>query len=157
MSIQEVLLGQFPPEIRTTDGEVLFVEHAYKEQLRQFAEVNAIPAVKRVDIWGLLLEEFLDTVHDGEDREKTLRTLETCGITRTEVKSIREAVSGVMISYNFHSMLCDWFHLGLYDVLSGYSGILTGDKFTLPVQEYAAFYKSAMVIAGKGKLLSNGA
>ncbi len=77
----------------------------------------------------------------------------TCGLTRVEVKRIREAVSEVMIDYNFKSMLWGWIYLGLYDLLNGYSGVLAGEKHKLFKEVFVNLYNEAMSIANKGILM----
>ncbi|MCJ8010790.1 hypothetical protein MUG84_03405 [Paenibacillus sp. KQZ6P-2] len=148
--IREALLDCFPPEIRTAAGEVLFVDAVYKDDLKQFALTNAIPVVKRVDTWGLLLEVFLDTEYSDESKEKDFQLLAACGISREEVNRIRHSVQDVMIAYNFKSMLWEWFHLGLYDLLSAYTGVLTGNGYKQGKKEFRKFYQDAMIIANKG-------
>lgn len=150
--INEILLDQIPPEIRTINGEVLFVEASFKDRLKEFAQCNQIPIASRVDTWGLILNEFLDTEFNKETKERVIHILESCGIRREEVEKLRETVREVMIAYNFESMLWEWVHLGLYDLLKGYSGILAEEKFKLPEEEFNEFYKFAMTIANKGIL-----
>ncbi|MFC4099107.1 hypothetical protein [Paenibacillus xanthanilyticus] len=151
--IREILPHAYPPEIRTVEGEVLFAEGVDAKALRAFAEQNDIPLVRRVDTWGLILEEFLDTALTSEEKEQTLRVLERCGISRLEAARIRRSVTDVMLAYNWTSLLWEWSHLNLYDVLRAYSGALTGDEFRLPAKEFEAFYREAMRIAEKGSLL----
>ena len=73
--------------------------------------------VDRIDIWGLLLDPFLDTEFSREQQEQTLQLRGRCGISSAEVEAIRARVEPAMISYNFDSMLWDWVHLGLTDIL----------------------------------------
>ncbi|WP_173216875.1 hypothetical protein [Paenibacillus alba] len=151
--ICEVLLDQLPPEIRTKAGDVIFVEALYKERLKKFAEINNIPMVRRIDTWGLILDEFLDTEFSEDSKERVFNMLEACGISREEVVSIRHSVHDVMIAYNFTSMLWEWVHLGLYDLLKAHSGVLTGDKYKLDKEDFKELYKNAVNIANKGILM----
>jgi hypothetical protein len=150
--ICEVLLNQIPPEIRTNEGEVIFIEANYKERLNQFALDNNISVISRIDTWGLILDEFLDTEFSEEIKDLVINKLETCGISREEVVMIRNSVKDVMIAYNFTSMLWEWVHLGLFDLLQAYSGILTGDNYKLNKEDFKEVYKNAMNIANKGTL-----
>ncbi|HEY7546795.1 MAG TPA: hypothetical protein VID27_18020 [Blastocatellia bacterium] len=151
-SIIEIDADAAPPEIRT-EREILFISATMKEELRRAASANAIPAVRRIDVWGLLLEPFLDTEFDREDKERTLRLLEESGILRDESVEIRRSVTRAMEAYNFDSMLWDWCHLGLADVLDAFRGVLSGPRHRLPPDEYEAFYWRAMEIARKGKII----
>lgn len=150
--IKEVLLNQFPPEIRTLDGEILFISAPYKEKLKIFAQNNNIPIVKRVDIWSLILEEFLDTEFSEEDRGSVFKILEDCGVNRDEVIRIRKSLQELMIAYNFKSMLWEWFHLGLYDLLQAYNGKLAGNNYKLNNREFKTIYWKAMELGNKGFL-----
>jgi hypothetical protein len=49
-----------PPEIRTLSGETLFASAVQNEELEQFCRASQIPVRKRPDIWGDLLEPFVD-------------------------------------------------------------------------------------------------
>jgi hypothetical protein len=87
---------------------VIFVEANYKERLKQFAHDNNISMVSRVDTWGLILDEFLDTEFSEEMKVRVFNILETCGFSREEVVMIRHSVQDMMRVYNFTSMLWEW-------------------------------------------------
>ncbi|WP_438448680.1 hypothetical protein [Gorillibacterium sp. sgz5001074] len=150
--IKEVLLKQMPPEVRTIGGEIIFVNATYKEQLEAFADYNVIPKVSRIDTWGLILDGFLDTEFSEEIKEKALKSLESCGITREECIAIRNSLKDLMIAYNFMSMLWDWVHIGHFDLLHAYNGELTGHKFKLGQEEFKEVYWETMKIGNKGML-----
>ena len=57
-----------PPEVHTVDGEILFVPAWQAEELRQAAEKNSIPLGSVFDVWGNILDEFLDTEFSEEDQ-----------------------------------------------------------------------------------------
>jgi len=154
--IREILLKQMPPEIRTHAGEILFVPQVYQSELQDFAIRNGIPFVDRVDTWGLLLEEFLDTEFSDDTKKRTLDLLHQNGVRYEETVSIRQSVRDVMIAYNFTSMLWEWVHLGLYDLLQAYCGKLSGDDYRLSKEDFADFYWMAMVIGEKGQRKSGG-
>jgi hypothetical protein len=103
-----------PPELRVA-GETLFVSATRKDELRRAAQAHGVPVVRRFDVWDLLLEPFLDTTFDADDEERTVELLERNGISREEAQRIREAVGKRVLAYN--SVLWDWVHLGMYDLL----------------------------------------
>lgn len=144
--IEEVMLNSFPPVVHTVQGEILFVGAPYKEELRHFAESHGIKTGNRMDVWGLILEVFLDTELDEATSEGIFGLLEQNGLSRSEVEEIRKSITDVMIAYNFGSMLWEWVHLGLDDLLRAYSGIMTGSKYKLDEAAFRDFYWKAMEI-----------
>lgn len=142
-----------PPEIRLKKGETLFVPAADRQELRNWCEKNAVPLIDRFDVWGLLLDPFLDTEFSPEQQEQTLQLLRLSDISPAEAAAIRARVEPAMISYNFDSMLWDWVHLGLTDILDAYSGKLAGPMHRLSPSKYQEFYTYAMEIASRAKPL----
>jgi len=138
--IKEINEKAAPPEIRTQQGEVLFIPATQKDDLVKFAEQNKLPVIHRFDIWDLLLEPFLDTEFKVEEKERTLRILEQNGVNQKECERIRAEVSDVMLLYNFSAGLWEWVHLGLADLLSAQGGTMTEPEFH-------KFYWDAMEIA----------
>lgn len=139
-----------PPEIRTVAGETLFISAEQKEELTQAATAAGLTIYRRVDVWDMLLEPFLDTEFSDEHEEQTLALLEKHGITRSETSSIRTSVAQKMLSYN--SIAWEWCHLGLYDVLlamkTPWDGLsLFGKRGT---KRYQSFYWHAMELADRG-------
>jgi hypothetical protein len=149
--ISEIDSDAAPPEIRTR-REILFIPATLKEELRRAADAHGVPTVKRIDVWDLLLEPFLDTEFDEEHKERSLLMLEECGISREESIEIRRFVRRAMEAYNFTSMLWDWCHLGLADTLDAHRGVLSGNSHRLRPDEYEAFYWRAMELALRGKI-----
>ena len=146
--IREVDPDANPAEVRI-DRETLFVDAALAEELRRAAAEHGVPIVRRVDVWDLLLEPYLDTELDAEHEERTLRLLEETGVPRAEALAIRARVGPRMLAYN--AMLWEWGSLGLFDLLHAYRGFLaTG----LPGRtgDFRAFYREAMEIAARGKV-----
>lgn len=143
-----------PPEVRTVDGETLFVDARQAADLWTACAAAGRPIVHRIDVWDLLLEPYLDTSFDAEDRERTLTTLERCGISRRESSEIRRRVGGTMLAYN--SVLWDWVHLGLYDLLTvtRRAPTLLTLRHRLSSRRYATFYRWAMEIADRGVVRS---
>lgn len=104
-----------PPEIRTLSGETLFVSAVQREELERFCLASQIPVRKRPDIWGDLLEPFVDTQPAPEYEAVTLSRLRQAGLTDTEIGQIRTQVGPLMLAYN--TVHWDWYHLGLADLL----------------------------------------
>lgn len=151
--IQEINSSAAPPEVWTKDGDILFIHATQKEELKAKAKEKNIPDISRMDVWDLILEPFLDTEFSEEHKERTLKLLEEQGIAREEVSRLRNELEGVMIAYNFDSMLWDWVHLGLSDVLDARMENLSGLRFKLSEEEFAEFYKDAIALARKGKVV----
>ncbi len=153
-AISEIDADAAPPEIRTS-REIFFIPATMKEELRRVAAHHGISTVKRIDVWDLLLEPFLDTEFTEEQQERSLKRLEECGIRREESTEVRRFVARAMEAYNFDSMLWDWCHLGLSDALDAFRGVLSGRRHRLSPRQYEAFYWRAMELARKGKVMSD--
>ncbi|GMX65514.1 hypothetical protein Elgi_47850 [Paenibacillus elgii] len=144
--ISEILITRCPPEVRLKSGEVLFVSAVHKESLELFAKSNKIPIVSRVDTWSFICEEFLDTEFSDEDKEKVYRLLENEGLDRNFVSETRQFLYIPMMAYN--SIMWDWAHLGLYDVLTAISGQFPyGEKVKFTEEAFHDFYWKAMKLA----------
>jgi len=48
-----------------------------------------------------------------------------------------------MMACNFKSMLWEWVHLGLFDLLNAHSGIMTGKRYKLEPDAFEEFYWKA--------------
>ncbi|KAB8142222.1 hypothetical protein F8S13_14615 [Chloroflexia bacterium SDU3-3] len=151
--VREVVIQAFPPEVRTRQGEVLFVEKASEAELVDAALQRGLPCVRRVDVWSLLLDPFLDTEFDDAVKAGTARTLAECGIAPDEQEAIRARFSALMISYNFDTMLWEWVHLGLYDLLYACDLAAAGGLRCGPPGDMAAIYWDAMRLAECGKVI----
>ena len=141
--IASVNTNAAPPEIHLHSGEIIFLYAPEKVKLQKWAARNQISERSQIDIWSLLLEPFLDTEMSETWQARCFAQLARCGIERSEVAAIRKSVSSAMMTYNFSTMLWEWVHLGLYDVLVAQSGYLKKDA-------YKAFYRDAMALAQKG-------
>lgn len=75
-AVLEVDPATSPPELRIA-GETLFVSAELREELARAAEAHGIPVVRRVDVWGMLLDPFLDTEFDEDDQERPQGTHQT--------------------------------------------------------------------------------
>ena len=142
-----------PAAIRTRNGELIFVPFQAEkddedQKLPSFYANNHIPIRKVTNIWGIINDPFLDTVHSEEFIEKGYALLENHGISRVECDALRQEVAARMLAYN--GILWEWVHLGLYDVLCASLGYLSGEKYRLSDKEFEEFYWRAMGIALKG-------
>ncbi|MGP4014856.1 hypothetical protein [Saccharopolyspora sp. 5N708] len=137
----------WPPEIRTTLGETLFVPHAQQQALEQFCQRNNIPRKHRPDTWSDLLEPFLDTWFDPEYERATDNRLREAGLSQEEVTEIRQRLTPLMEAYNFDSMLWEWVDLGLFDLLSASTGPLVKPSLQATLGNPAKLYAWAMRIA----------
>lgn len=138
--IKDVDLSKSPPEVRLKSGEILFISATQSKELEAFAARFRIAALNRVDVWADLLEPFLDTEFSLAEQEKTLRRLEEQGFSRREIASIRKTVKDPVLLYN--SVLWEWVHLGLFDVLEAVSRQTSAGRFE-------EFYWYAMEIANR--------
>lgn len=136
-AVQEMVPG-WPPEVRTRQGEVLFVSAEHEDALKAAVQAAGIPLVKRFDVWDMILTPFLDTEFDEATHEHILAMLEANGISREECQQLRARVAQPMLAYN--ALLWDWVHLGLYDLLLAHRPLLA-------TADFRAFYWEAMAIA----------
>ncbi|WP_336082427.1 hypothetical protein [Nocardia sp. SSK8] len=147
VEIRDVDPRGWPPEIRTVHGETLFVPRVDETELRAFCTANAIAVRTRPDIWSDLLEPFLDTWFDPEHERATEQRLQRAGLSSAQIVAIRQRVERAMMSYNFDSMLWDWVHLGLYDLLSAAAGVLARPEAAATLGDPVRLYGWAMRIA----------
>lgn len=139
-----------PPEVRIA-GETLFVSAELRDELARASETHGVPVVRRVDVWGMLLDPFLDTEFDDDVQERTLATLEENGIARAEAEAIRKRVSWAMLHHN--AMMWEWVHLGLWDLLEAHRNVWIRLLRGLTPGRWRAFYAWAMEIAGRGRVI----
>ncbi|MFD3745473.1 hypothetical protein [Nocardia sp. NPDC058633] len=145
--IREVDPRATPPELRTEHGETLFVVASDGSSLDDFCHRDAIAVRRRPDIWGDLLEPFLDTWFDPEHQRATEQRLVRAGLSSAEIVEIRRRVEPAMMSYNFDSMLWDWVYLGLHDLLSAANGVLVRPSAQATLGDPVQLYRWAMRIA----------
>lgn len=153
--IVEVISNYCPPAIKITNGEIIFVPRNQnnEQKLNNFAGRNNIKKVERLENWALICDEFLDTQFSVDDRERAYNLLELSGIDRNRCDSLRERLSKRMHAYNILSGLWEWVYLGLYDVLNACTGNLVDIHLKMMDSEYKEFYKEAMEIANKDRLI----
>ncbi len=106
----------WPPELRLKSGEILFISAEKKEALAIACLRHKIPLAPREDIWGLLLEPFLDTEFTKDEQLQTNQRLIQCGFSKSEIEAIRTKLEKKMLFYN--SFAWEWIHLGLYDLFA---------------------------------------
>jgi hypothetical protein len=136
-----------PPEIRTKLGETLFISAEQKLELERFCHRHGIAKRHRPDIWGALLEPFLDCETSPEYEGVINSRLREAGLTEDDVAEIRTRLSPLMVAYNFGSGIWEWFHLGLFDLLDAASGSSVEPDLRATLGDLEAFYAWAMQIA----------
>ena len=152
-SIQEMSKSVIRPSILVNHNEFVFLLSDDMESLLSFCERNSIPVVNRIDVWGIILEYYLDTEQTELSKSISDKQLNQCGISLQECDLLRKEVAQRMIAYNFTSCLWEWCYLGLYDVLCASIGILSGEDHHLSDSDFKKFYFRAMDIALKGIIM----
>jgi hypothetical protein len=152
-AVREVLPEMWPPEIRTHSGEVLFVSATQKDQMLAAAARHALPIVRRIDVWALILEPFLDTEFSEQSQQRTFEILHENGISRELCEALRQELGPAMHHYNFATFLWEWVHLGLYDLFSAMSSVSSNLLAWRKGRSFATFYWEAMEIAGRGRII----
>ena len=149
-SIRDVDPDAYPPEIRTRDGETLFVPRARQTDFQKFIGDQSLKVVQRPDVWSLILDPFLDTEFTAELQELTFERLAEFGLTRDQVQQTRDQVESAMLSYN--QPFGEWRHLGLFDMLHAMRSTLTISSLIhrISPERYARFYWDAMQMAELG-------
>lgn len=141
-----------PPEVRTKAGETLLVHAEQRGELAQHAAAAGVPTVRRADVWGLLLDPFLDTYFDPPQIARTNARLESLGISNRRRERIHARFGAMMRSYNLDSGLWEWGCLGLMDFLGAVNGNLVKDpRLVPPPARRPRLYRWAMTIAERGR------
>jgi hypothetical protein len=136
-----------PPEIRTASGETLFIAAVQRPELEHFCHRNGIAKKHRPDTWADLLEPFLDTWFDPEHERATDNRLRQARLSQEQIADIRRRLAPLMHAYNFDSMLWDWTHLGLCDLLDAATGPLVKPSLQATLGDPTTLYTWAMEIA----------
>jgi hypothetical protein len=153
-AIREVDPDAAPPEVRLASGEILFVPATQRDALRRVVAERGLAIVRRVDVWDLLLEPFLDTEFDAAHEERTLEQLAETGVPRDEALRLRRRFGPRMLRYN--AILWDWTHLGLSDLLDAHVGRLVLAWLPFVRRRFERLYWEAMAIAGRGSTRPGG-
>ena len=135
----DIDFASYNPTIRINE-ELIFVSSEKKPELEMFASKNNITTTERPNIWGWILEPFLDTEFTAETDQRFTRLLESYGLTVEKVKSLRAEVGAQMLKYNFDTMLWEWVSLEASDVLRAM-------RVKYNKKEFRDFYKRVMAIA----------
>ena len=101
---------------------------------------RSIKTTKRPNIWGWILEPFLDTEFTAETDQRLTRLLESYGMTVENVQYLRAEVATQMVKYNFDTMLWEWVSFNASDVLRAM-------RVKYNKKEFRDFYKRVMEIA----------
>ncbi|MFE4637222.1 hypothetical protein ACFRJ1_28115 [Streptomyces sp. NPDC056773] len=129
-------------------GETVFVSAQQRAELERFCIDHRIPRRSRPDVWGDLLEPFLDTEFTPEGQASTQARLGRAGLGPDEVAGIRAKVGPLMRAYN--AVHEDWHHLGLADLLDAATSDWIPEEHRIKSGERAAFRAWAMEIADLG-------
>ncbi|MDI2130717.1 hypothetical protein [Yinghuangia seranimata] len=143
--------GAFPPEIRTMDGETLFVPRSLEGDLAAFCARNGIAMRARYDVWGDLLEPYLDTEFTVSDEQAAAARLAAVGLDSAAVEAVRQRVGPAVYEYNFNVPMWDDFHLGLADLLDTYTARWAGEAALRRLGPPYEVYVWAMRIAELGR------
>ena len=139
--------ASFPPEIRLHTGETLVVNALQRDELATELALRGVRIVARPDVWGWLLEPYLDTEFSPSDQARTLEHLTAAGIARGEVDRIRREVGGFVLAYN--ALQWEWIHLGLSDLLFARMSPWTRLTRGLRGERFSDFYWWAMALADR--------
>ena len=137
------IIHSAPPSVRTKEGEFLYITARQWEQLKEFAKANGIPEVRRVDIWSIILDPFLDTQHGEEYMQRSMEILAANNVSEKEVKEMRQLVGKRMMALT--SLTWEWIHYGLYDALSAMKPLCILSGWT-----FEKFYYHAMKLEDRG-------
>ncbi|NOK58012.1 MAG: hypothetical protein GFH27_549287n316 [Chloroflexi bacterium AL-W] len=151
-NIREIIPTGAPPEIRTHQGEVLFVHALQKDVLKDVAHTHDIPLVERIDVWSLILVPFLDTEFDEQTALHTRVTLEHNGLSAHYCEDLWERFGRMMYAYNFETFLWEWVHLGLYDLFLAHQ--MFRRHLSRADRNFSAVYWEAIDIADRGLLIA---
>ena len=139
----EARLDRAPPELVLDTGEVLFVSALDRPWVGLFCRAHAIPCVRRVDVWSLLAEPFLDTEQTATDEAHTSAALVQTGFSREEIEAWRRKIGPAML--RFTARTWEWVHYSHQDVLLAMKGL----------RARSAFARESMAVAARGALLTD--
>ena len=105
------------PLLLQVGDDFVFVSREREAALRVFAKAHRIPERPVNYNWSFLLDPYLDTDSDDDDRARGELRLTASGIPPAEVAAIRDEVGGPMAYYNFGLMVWEWTFFTLYDVV----------------------------------------
>ena len=136
-TLSEIMVGWYPPTVRTKTGEYIFIEAVKAAQLADLGTRFNVPFVRRHDVWSDILEPFLDTQMSAQDQVRSFERLEKSGLTRAQVEAIRAQHTAGMLGLT--ALTWEWFHYGMCDLFE-----VTKAKYR------SQFVKDVYGIADKG-------
>ena len=113
--IAEIHLNRFPPEVHLHDGRIGWVSRQHTIDLEQFALLHDLAVVNRLDVWGALLEPYLDTELGSRRRAELNAALRDVGFTRKERTTLDRFLSPWMLAWT--AITWEWAHYGMSDLL----------------------------------------
>jgi hypothetical protein len=144
--VAELVSNFRPPAFRTHRGEFLVVPTEALDAAREFAERHGIPVVRRVDVWALILEPFMDAAVDRASRRRMREALARCGLSPLRVFLLRWRTS-FRVEF-VHCVHFRWQHYGLADVLDSMSTLRSP-------RLVERFYRRATTITALGHVLAD--
>jgi hypothetical protein len=109
-----------PPEIRLTTGRTVFITAQLRDELTDALSTAAVSIVRRPDVWGHLLEPYLDTDYDIV-KERFESDLLRWGFTEAETRRIRRRVRIRMLALTL--LTWEWAYYGQSDLLMARFGL----------------------------------
>lgn len=113
--VEEIRINTWPISAKINNNELIFLFGLSKEEVIAVASEKGLSIVEPQDNWSLLLEKFLDTEFDEEEKQQTLSRLEAAGIDKSEVEKIRKRFQNRMLLTTLFSM--EWIYYGQFDAL----------------------------------------
>lgn len=144
----EEIVDWFPFAIFLKNGDIVFVPRPQAEAVTAFANAHNITITRRVDLWSLLLDPFLDTEFDKDWYERTDEILLEHGLTADYTTSMRDRVRKPMLRLT--ALTWEWQYYGLYDVLTA-----TAPIFRKSSRRWQNFYTEALEIARLGEIIED--
>jgi len=114
--IKDIDLDASPPTMQV-GSELIFLTAEKREEIGKFAILHNIKMIARPDLWGGILEPFLDNEFTPARDNELMIWFVSFGLNSETVISLRNEVKSQMIKYNFDTNLWEWVNLGLADVL----------------------------------------
>ena len=137
--IDDIDIESYPPTIKVKN-EIIFLNSDKREKLKEFAIKNKLKIVRRPNIWGWILEPFLDTEFTKETDERLTKLLKEYGLNKDYISSLRKEVKTQMFKYNFDTMIWEWGGFGAEDVLKAM-------RTKYNERDFKEFYHKVMKIA----------
>ena len=152
-SIREICVTSLPFEIRTKRGELLLVPASNKDAMIAAAQARGIPILRRIDVWGLILEPFVDTEFTEKMDAKTRTELLATGVDEVTLTRMRDRLARIVGDYNL-KFVWNWWGLSLFDAFDAIQ-FCSRIKVIQAMNddEYKQFYWEAMELAGRGKVI----